>query len=75
MLEDEFCPLSEKSGETFLLHDMDIGSLDSPVLSWLKAYDIPRNLIKKLNFSEVESSVSLSLPSLPIHVPFIHYAT
>lgn len=46
LIEDKFCLLAKKSNSGFTLMENDIGSLDSPVLSWLSDYQLPPDLIK-----------------------------
>lgn len=46
LIEDKFCLLAKKSNTGFTLIENDIGSLDSPVLSWLSDYQLPYDLIK-----------------------------
>jgi len=46
LIEDKACLLGEKFDGEIRLQETDIGSLDSPVLSWVVRYDLPTELIK-----------------------------
>ena len=45
LIENNACFLGEKKTTEILLRETDIGSLDSPILSWLERYEIPLQLI------------------------------
>lgn len=46
LIEDKVCFLGEKSEAVVLLREIDVGSLDSPILSWMEIYELPSELIK-----------------------------
>lgn len=46
LMEDKACLLGTKFETTVLLRETDIGSLDSPILSWVEKYELPLELIQ-----------------------------
>jgi len=45
LIENNACFLGEKKTAEIILRETEIGSLDSPILSWLERYEIPLQLI------------------------------
>lgn len=45
-MDDNACFLSEKKSGNYLLRGIEVGALDSPILSWVERYELPMDLLK-----------------------------